>query len=47
MNSGDQIDYINTINLQPTLMIKKYNVFINENAYAGGYRPGILMDLFI
>ena len=33
-------------NLQPTLMIKN-TVFINENAYAGGYRPGILMDLFI
>lgn len=33
-------------NLQPTLM-RKGTVFVNENAYAGGYRPGILMDLFI
>ena len=33
-------------NLQPTLMLKN-TVFVNENAYAGGYRPGILMDLFI
>lgn len=33
-------------NLQPTLMLRD-TVFINENAAAGGYRPGILMDLFI
>lgn len=33
-------------NLQPTLMLRN-TVFINENAAAGGYRPGILMDLFI
>lgn len=33
-------------NLQPTLMLKD-TVFVNENAYAGKYRPGILMDIFI
>ena len=33
-------------NLQPTLMLKN-TVFVNENAWAAGYRPGILMDLFI
>lgn len=33
-------------NLQPTLMMKN-TIFVNENAHAGGYRPGILMDLFI
>lgn len=33
-------------NLQPTLMLRN-TVFVNENAAAGGYRPGILMDLFI
>lgn len=33
-------------NLQPTLMVRD-TVFVNENAAAGGYRPGILMDLFI
>lgn len=33
-------------NLQPTLMIRD-TVFVNENAAAGGYKPGILMDLFI
>ena len=33
-------------NLQPTLM-RRGTVFVNENAYAGKYRPGILMDLFI
>lgn len=33
-------------NLQPTLMLRD-TVFVNENAEAGGYRPGILMDLFI
>ena len=33
-------------NLQPTLM-RRGTVFVNENAYAGQYRPGILMDLFI
>ncbi len=33
-------------NLQPTLMLKN-TIFVNENAYAGGFRPGILMDLFI
>ena len=33
-------------NLQPTLMFKD-TVFVNENAYAGKYRPGILMDIFI
>lgn len=33
-------------NLQPTLMLKN-TVFVNENAYAGNYKPGILMDIFI
>ena len=33
-------------NLQPTLMLRN-TVFVNENAAAGGYKPGILMDLFI
>lgn len=33
-------------NLQPTLMVKD-TVFVNEYAWAAGYRPGILMDLFI
>ena len=33
-------------NLQPTLMMKN-TLFVNENAYAGNYKPGILMDLFI
>lgn len=25
----------------------KNTVFVNENAYAGNYKPGILMDIFI
>lgn len=33
-------------NLQPTLMLRN-TLFVNEYAEAGGYRPGILMDLFI
>lgn len=33
-------------NLQPELMIRN-TVFINDIAFAGGYRPGILMDLFV
>lgn len=33
-------------NLQPILMAKN-TVFVNENAAAGGYKPGIFMDLFI
>lgn len=33
-------------NLQPTLSLKN-TVFVNESAAAAGYRPGILMDIFI
>ncbi|MDD6401237.1 MAG: LicD family protein [Lachnospiraceae bacterium] len=33
-------------NLQP-IMVRKNTVFVNENAAAGGYRPGIFMDIFI
>ena len=33
-------------NLQPTLVLKN-TVFVNENAHAGNYKPGILMDIFI
>ena len=33
-------------NLQPTLM-RRGTVFVNEYAAAAGFRPGILMDLFI
>lgn len=33
-------------NLQPELMLRN-TIFVNENAWAGGYKPGILMDLFI
>lgn len=33
-------------NLQPIMMLKD-TVFVNENAAAGGYRPGIFMDIFI
>lgn len=33
-------------NLQPSLMFKN-TVFVNDIAAAGGYKPGILMDLFI